>query len=64
MPFDVVFVFADDQWRVLLEQSKLQGGIGDADLFRDRFLTLAAGAVEQISSRLRPLSTLLAFLSR
>jgi hypothetical protein len=64
MPFGVVFVFADDQWRVLLEQSKLQGGIRDADLFRDRFLTLAAGAVEQISSRLRPLSTLLAFLSR
>ena len=62
MPFDVVFVFAHDQQRVLLEHPKLQG-LGNADLFRNRFLARASRPVEQISSRLCPLSTLFAFLS-
>jgi hypothetical protein len=63
MPFDVVFDNAYDQQRVLLEHSKLQG-VGNADLFRNRFLARASRPVEQISSRLYPLSALFAFLSR
>ena len=47
MPFDVVFVFANDQQCVLLEQPKPQG-VGDADLFRNRFLARASRPVEQI----------------
>jgi len=45
MPFDVFFVFVNDQRGVLLEQSKLRG-VGDADLFCARLLGPAAGAVE------------------
>ena len=61
MPFDVVFDFAYDQQRVLLEHSKLQG-VGDADLFRNRFLARASRPLEQISSRLCALSALFALL--
>jgi hypothetical protein len=63
MPFDVVFDIAYDQQRVLLEQSKPQR-VGNADLFCGRILAGASRPVEQISSRLCPLSTLFAFLSR
>ena len=63
MPFDVVFDIAYDQQRVLLEHSKLQG-VGDADLFRNRFLARASHPLEQVSSRLCSLPTLFAFLSR
>ena len=62
MPFDVVFDFAYDQQRVLLEHSKLQG-VGDADLFRNRFLARASRPLEQISSRLCALSALFALFS-
>ena len=60
MSFDVVLVFVNDQRRVLLEQSKLQG-VGDADLFRRRFLAGATHSMEQICSRLRSLSALFPF---
>jgi len=63
MPFDVVFDIAYDQQRVLLEQSKPQD-VGDADLFRNRLLARASRAVEPVSSRVYPLRTLFAFLSR
>ena len=62
MPLDVVFDVADDQYRVLLEESTVQR-VGNADLFCVRFFARASHAVEQISSRLRPLPTLFAFLS-
>ena len=62
MPFDVVFDIAHDQQRVLLEHSKLQG-VGDADLFRNRFLARASRPVEQICSWLCALSTLFTFFS-
>lgn len=62
MPFDVVFDIAHDQQRVLLEHSKLQG-VGDADLFRNRFLARASRPVEQISSRLCALSALFTLFS-
>jgi hypothetical protein len=45
MPLDVVFDIAYDQQRVLLEHSKLQA-VGDADLFRNRFLASTSRAVE------------------
>jgi len=48
----------------LLEQSKLESGVGDADLFRDRFFARVARAVEQISSWLCSLSALFAVLPR
>src|SRR5262249_37395494 len=63
MPLDVVFDVADDQYRVLLEESTVQR-VGNADLFCVRFFARASHAVEQISSRLRPLPTLFTFLSR
>ena len=62
MPFDVVFDIAYDQQRVLLEHSKLQG-VGNADLFRNRFLARASRPVEQISSRLCALSALFTLFS-
>ena len=62
MTFDVVFNIAYDEQRVLLEHSKPQG-VGDADLFRNRFLARASRAVEQISSRLCALSALFTFFS-
>ena len=62
MPFDVVFDIAHDQQRVLLEQSKPQG-VGDADLFCGRLFASTPCAVEQVASRVCPLSTLFAFLS-
>ena len=62
MPFDVVFDIAHDQQRVLLEHSKLQG-VGDADLFRNRFLARASRPVEQISFRLCALSALFTLFS-
>jgi len=62
MPFDVVFDIAHGQQRVLLEHSKLQG-VGDADLFRNRFLARASRPVEQISSRLCALSALFTLFS-
>jgi hypothetical protein len=46
----------------LLEHSKLQG-VGDADLFRNRFLARASRPLEQISSRLCALSALFALFS-
>ena len=62
MPFDVLFNIAHDQQHVLLEQSKPQG-VGNSDLFRGRFLARASRAVEQIYSRLCPLSALFTLFS-
>ena len=62
MPFNVVFDIAHDQQRVLLEHSKLQG-VGNADLFRNRFLARASHPMEQISSRLCALSALFTLFS-
>ena len=62
MPFNILFGLADDQHRLLFNKPALQG-IGNADLFGARFLAPATFALEQISSRLRPLQTLFAFLS-
>ena len=63
MSFDVVFVVVNDQRRLLLEQSKPQYGVGDAGLLRNWFFDHSARAVEQISSRVRSLSTLFALFS-
>ena len=62
MPFDAVFDIAYDQQRVFLEHSKLQS-VGDADLFRNRFLARASRPVEQISSQLCALSALFTLFS-
>ena len=62
MPFDVVFDIAYDRQRILLEQSKPHR-LRHSDLFRGRFFARASRAVEQISSRLCPLSPLFALFS-
>jgi len=64
MPFDVVFVCANDQQRVLLEQLRLRGGTGHADLFCDWILARASRAMEQISSWLYSLSEVFTLFGR